>query len=467
MNASFLILAASLGGDVQLSSEWESPGVIFFKIFAILFLVLLNGFFVASEFAIVKVRGSQLDALSDEGNTRATFARNITRHLDANLSATQLGITLSSLGLGIVSEKYLGQVFSPAFYLVGITNPSVISWTTGALVFCTITYLHIVLGELAPKSLAIRRPVETTLWVARPLDIFRRLLTWAIAFLNGTANWLLKKIFGLDPVTGIELAHSEEELRLIVTESNQSDEVSSLGKEILINALDMRRRVVRDIMTPRGKVVHLDIGNTFEENVRIAQESSHTRFPLCQDHLDNVIGLIHIKDLFSTITKNEPDLLAIKRELHPVPEMMPLEKLLNVFLTHHAHLAVVVDEYGGTVGIVTLDNVLAELVGDIQDEFDFEQPEFVRLNENEFAVAGGLALYELQDLADLHIESPEVSTVGGYITHLIGHLPQEGETIETHHYLVTVTKTDGRSIAQLHFKKLAPETAEDEIEQAS
>ena len=436
------------------AQEWDSPGLIVVKLAIILFLVLLNGFFVAAEFAIVKVRGSQLEALDETGEKRAAFSRHVVAHLDAYLSATQLGITLSSLGLGWVGEPFLARMIEPIFVSFGVTSGAVIHGFSFTIAFGIITFLHIVLGELAPKSLAIRKSLATTLWVARPLGLFYILFKPAIWFLNGTANWILKHAFRLEPVGEHELAHSEEELRLILDESEKSDEVSTLGRDILVNALDMRRRVIRDIMTPRGEVVSLDLEDSFEDNVAKALASRHTRFPLCRGHLDNTIGLIHIKELVPMMRDPAPDLLRIKRDVINVPEMMSLEKLLNLFLTRHAHLAVVVDEYGGTVGMVTLENVLEELVGDIQDEFDAEPAEFREINENEFTVEGAVGLYELQDLADLTLESADVSTIGGYVTHLLGHLPKAGEQVRIENYLVTVAKTDERRIEQLHFRKL-------------
>src|SRR5213594_2548420 len=207
-------------------------------------------------------------------------------------------------------------------------------------------------------------------------------------------------------------------------------------------------------MTPRGEVVYLDIEDDFETNVKKALASRHTRFPLCRGHLDNTIGLIHIKELVPMMRDPNPDLMRIKRELIPVPEMMQLEKLLSLFLSKHAHLAIVVDEYGGTVGMVTLEDVLEELVGDIQDEFDTDKEEFKKISATEFTVDGTLGLYELNDLAKLELESPDVSTVGGYVTHLLGHLPKQGEQVKIDNYLVTVSQSDGRRVNQLHFKKL-------------
>jgi CBS domain containing-hemolysin-like protein len=438
-----------------LATEWEDAGVIAMRLFSILLLVFLNGFFVAAEFALVKIRGSQLDALADEGDRTAAFARRVTDNLEAYLSACQLGITLASLGLGWIGEPFLARMIEPLFAKAGVQSEYFIHAVSFAIAFSAITFLHIVLGEQAPKILAIRKPVPATLWVARPLGLFYIVLKPAIWFLNVSSNALLKKVFRLPNVSEHEIAHSEEELRLILAESARAEEVSPLGKEILINALDMRDRVVRDITTPRGEVIFLNTEESFEDNLKAALESRHTRFPLCEGHLDNTVGLVHIKDLLRLMREPQADLHSIKRELYPVPEMMPLEKLLTFFLTKHAHLALVVDEYGGTTGIVTLDNVLEELVGDIQDEFDTEKPEFRRVNSDEFDVEGSLGLYELHDLAGLDLESADVSTIGGYVTHLLGHLPKTGEKVRIEDFEVTVTQSDGRRVGQVHFKRLS------------
>ena len=437
-----------------ISEHWDPFGLLLLKLGAIALLVLLNGFFVAAEFALVKVRGSQLDALKMEGNRRAAIARQVISNLDAYLSACQLGITLASLGLGWIGEPFLARMLQPLFALASIQSHAVIHVTSFAIAFSAITFLHIVLGEQAPKILAIRKALATSIVISPPLRLFYLLFRPAIWFLNASSNWVLKHLLRIDPIAEGDVSHSEEELRLILDQSEKSDEVSSLGRDLLVNALDLRRRVVRDIMTPRGEVVFLDIEQTFEENVKKALESRHTRFPLCRGHLDNTIGLIHIKELVPMMRDPHPDLLQIRRDLIPVPEMMSLEKLLNLFLTRHAHLAIVVDEYGGTVGMVTLENVLEEIVGDIQDEFDTEKEEFREINENEFSVDGAVGLYELQDMAGLELESADVSTIGGYVTHLLGHLPKQGEQVRIEDYLVTISQTDGRRVGQLHFRKM-------------
>lgn len=435
---------------------------VFFRMLAVVALVLLNGFFVAAEFAIVKVRNSQLDALADQGVRKAARAREVTAHLDEYLSATQLGITLASLGLGWLGEPFLAAMIQPALHYAGITSAPVIHAISFVCAFSIITYLHIVFGELAPKSLAIRKAVQVTLWVSWPLGVFYKLFKPAIWFLNGNANAFLRRVLKIDPVVESDLAHSEDELRLILSEGQSPNEATALGNEILINALDMRKRVVRDIMTPRGEVVFLDLDDDFERNMHVARKSGHTRFPLCRGHLDDAVGLIHIKDLLAQIAEKKGDLLSIKRELVQVPEMMPLERLLKFLLGKHAHLALVLDEYGGAVGMVTLDNVLAELVGDIQDEFDTHVAECRQVGDGEYVLDGATALHDLDDLIGLHIENADVSTIGGYVTHLFGHLPKQGESVSSDGFDFTVTQTDGRRIISVHAKRRIPDEVEEE-----
>ena len=435
-------------------TQWDPPGVIVAKLLTIAALVGLNGFFVACEFAIIKVRASQLDTLAEEGDSRAKFAKYIRSHLDAYLSATQLGVTVASLALGWVGEEFLAHLIEPFFAVANIHSHALATGVSVTLAFVGITFMHIVFGELAPKYTAIANPLTVSLRLVRPLGAFYFLFRPAIWVLHKSSNFLLRGLLRMKPIPGTELAHSEEELRLILEQSEKSKDVSPLGRKLVVNVLDLRERVVRDIMTPRGEVVYLDLEDDFETNAKKAIASKHTRFPLCRENLDNAVGQIHIKDLVPMMNDPNPDLMKIKRELLPVPEMVPLEKLLTLFLSKHAHLAIVVDEFGGTVGMVTLEDVLEELVGDIQDEFDMEKAEFQKINANEFTVDGTLGLYELNDLAKLELESSDVSTVGGYVTHLLGHLPKQGEQVKIDNYLVTVSQTDARRVKQLHFRKL-------------
>jgi len=457
MDIPFLLAAVGEGKE-----HLGSPASVVFNLLVILFLVFLNGFFVASEFALVKVRSTQLDAI-DEADKRVALARRLTSHLDAYLSATQLGITLASLALGWMGEPYVASLIRPILTHIGISAPGIVQAVSIAIGFGIITYLHIVLGEVTPKWLGIQKALVISLWISPPLHLFYTIFRPAIWFLQVSATWIMKSVYRTNPVADTELTHSEEELRVILTENEDPADDAELGNELLINALDFRRRVVRDIMTPRGDVIYLDMQDSFDANVQVAIESGHTRFPLVQGHLDNTIGLIHIKDLMREMKFDRHDLLAIKRELMPVPEFMPLQKLLRQFLAKRSHFAVVFDEYGGAVGIVTLDNVVGELVGEIKDEFDLEQvKEFVRINDEEFVVQGQVVLYELKELADLELENAEVSTIGGYVVQLLGHLPKQGEQVQIDGYLVTITQTDGRRILQLHFKKQPAQPAETE-----
>ena len=448
------ILVVAAGDTIHLpTARWESWELIFLRLLAILVLVLLNGLFVASELAIVKIRGSQLETLIEQGDPRALLTKHITNHLESYISATQLGITLASLGLGWLGEPFLAHMIEPAFLLAGITSPGIITTVSFVIAFSLITFLHIVLGELAPKSLAIRKPVELALFLSPPLGLFYTVFRPVIGFLNRSANFILRHVFRVEPPDESERALTNEELRVILTESREAKEVSHLGEQLAVNALDLRNRVVRDIMTPRSEVILLDLEKPFDGELIKAIGSRHTRFPLCNAALDDSVGLVHIKDLLRMVHSGERDLQEIQRPIHHVSEMMPLEKLLNYFLGKHAHLAIAVDEYGGAVGVVTLDNVLEELVGSIHDEFDTHEEEITNIGEGEFNADGTLALHDLAEETGLRFEDTEVSTIGGYVTQYLGHLPTRGESVRIGDYLVTVTETDGRRILQLNFKK--------------
>ena len=436
-------------------AEFPSLGKSLLYIAGIVFFLLLNAFFVASEFAIVKVRPSQLEAEGNADSPKTRTALHIVNNLDGYLSANQLGITIASLALGFLGEPFVEGLISPILLNTGIPAwwVRIISFSLAIVSF---TFLHVVIGELMPKSIAIRRSVSTTLLLAGPLHAFYRSAHWAIVVLNGTANKLLKVFFNLDPVSESEHSHSAAELAVLVTQSGKTQEVTETEREILINALGLNELWVRDVMTPRNNVVVLDADQPFEKTMEIALRSKHTRFPLVKGHLDNSIGLIHIKDLFKLINDPDPDLMRIKRELKIVPDTMPLDTLLKFFLREHAHLALAVDEFGTPVGIVFLDNIMEELVGDIQDEFDNERSAFTRINDEEFVIEGTMTHNDLGGhVPDLVLESGEVTTVGGYITQQLGRFPQTGETLRILSYEARVTSTDGRRVGQIHFRKTA------------
>lgn len=453
----------SLVAMAEVPEHWEFPTLpeAMLYLAGIAFFLLLNAFFVASEFAIVKVRPSQIETVAKEHPVRAARAQRVVDRLDGYLSANQLGITIASLALGFLGEPFVMKLVGPFLAMIPGFPDEAIKWIAFALAIASFTFLHVVIGELMPKSIAIRKSLGTTLALAGALHFFYRTFHWAIRILNGTANWLLRKLFRIDPVSEGEHVHSAEELALLVTESGKALEVTETEREILINALELNELWVRDVMTPRQEVVVLDADETFEKALETARRTKHTRFPLVKGgHLDNALGLIHIKDVLKLVGTPDPDLMRIKRELKMVPDTMPLDMLLKFFLKERAHLAMAVDEFGTPVGIVFLDNVIEELVGDIQDEFDNERPESTWINENEFVIEGAMTLNDLAGLADeLELESGEVTTVGGYITQQLGRFPEVGETMEIAGWEAKVTSTDGRRVGQVHFRRLEPAVA--------
>ncbi|MDX1679269.1 MAG: hemolysin family protein [Akkermansiaceae bacterium] len=429
-----------------------------------LFLAL-NAFFVASEFAIVKVRPSQIEADDKETGKESPVALHVTRNLDSYLSANQLGITISSLALGFLGHPFVQALAYPVLSQIGMP-PKAILIVSITLAYICFTFLHVVLGELVPKSIAIRKALAVTKVLAGPLHLFYKTFHWVISFFNGTANLILKYIFRMEPVSESEHSHSAEELALIVTQSGHSQEVTETEREILINTLSLNDLWVRDVMTPRADVVVLDADESFDKILELARRSKHTRFPLVKGHIDNAIGLIHIKDMFKLMDEKDPDLMRIKRDLKVVPDTMPLDTLLQFFLREHAHLAMAVDEFGTPVGVVFMDNIIEELVGDIQDEFDNERPEFTKINEREFLVEGGMTLNDLNGVvSEFELESGEVTTMGGYITQQLGRFPEPGETLEIFGYEARVTSTDGRRVGQVHLRRLDPVLATESEEE--
>ena len=457
ISESYLVLAKI--GEVP--TDYPTLGEAAWYLLGIIFFLLLNAFFVASEFAIVKVRPSQLEGEVDSKPRRAGMSKHIVSELDGYLSANQLGITIASLALAFLGEPFIEKLVGPTLSQTGLSYGAIkaITFATAMLSF---TFLHVVIGELLPKSIAIRKSLGTTLLIARPLHLFYTFFRPFIFLLNGTANWLLKKIFKIDPVSEGEAVHSSEELALLVEESERQQEVTETEREILINALELNDVSVKDVMTPRSEVMVMDLDLSFQDNLDLAISSKHTRFPLVRGHLDETEGLIHIKDVVSLLKNEEPDLLEIRRELKMVPATMKLDDLLKYFLKEKAQLALVLDEFGDASGLVFMDNIMAELVGDIHDEFDEEEEDFLRLNEHEFVVEGGLTLNELSDHEPtISLESGEVTTIGGYIVQQLGHLPDPGETIEVEGFEAKVTSTDGRKIEQLRFSRIPELDQED------
>jgi CBS domain containing-hemolysin-like protein len=431
------------------------------KLLVVLFLVLLNGFFVAAEFAIVKVRSTQIETLLKRRDRRARFADDVIQHLDAYLSATQLGITLASLGLGWLGEPFVATIIESALNEIGVHSRAAVTSISFGLAFAFITFLHIVVGELAPKSLAIQRARSTTLWVAMPLTFFHRLFYPAIWVLNGMANFLLRAV-GIEPVSEKELGHSEEELRLLLAESSNTTPIGSLSRSILLNALSLKNLKARNIMLPRNKIVALFTGQPIESNLKAAQSSHHTRFPLCRETIDRVIGMVHIKDLLWQIQSLglDANIESIRREILFVPEFVNLETLLATFLEKKCHMSIIVDEFGGTLGMVTLEDVIEELVGEIQDEFDQEQPMISQLRDKEFLVDGATPLHDVEEVFGVRFnEESDAATLGGYAVDRWQDIPPEGTEWTFENLKFVVQKVEKFRVSQILVKVMDPESA--------
>jgi CBS domain containing-hemolysin-like protein len=423
----------------------------FAEIAGILGLVFLNGFFVAAEFAIVKVRSTQIEPLARSGSRRARVAQNLLGNLNSYLSACQLGITMTSLGLGWAGEPFVADMIAPLFEAYGGFTPAIFHTVSFTIAFTIITYLHIVLGELAPKWLAIQYAQETTLTIARPLDLFFRVFRPFIWFLNVNANAFLR-LLGIEPVGEEEITHSEEELRLILGKGSAQ---TSTGQRISLRALELRDRTVREVMVPRTALVVLYTGKPIEENIAVALDNQFTRYPLCDRNLDNVVGMIHLKDLFKMKGETGPGtrLLEIKREMLFVPETMSLERALTMFLAKRVLMAIAVDEYGGTAGLVTLENVLEELVGEIRDEFDIEPVTVQKVSETEFLVDGSMPLLDFSRKFDVIPDSKDMVTVSGYVIHLLGQVPERGVVLRIGAWQGTVEAVDGIKVKTLRIRR--------------
>ncbi|MDB4896596.1 MAG: hypothetical protein JWN15_2858 [Firmicutes bacterium] len=434
------------------SSLWTVLELVF-----TLFLVFVNGFFVAAEFAIVKVRATRIQQLVEEGNRKAQVAQLVITHLDEHLSATQFGITLASLALGWVGEPAVAHLLEAPFRLLGTWVPAFGSQffvhTVGFVIaFSLITMLHIVMGELVPKSMAIARAEDVTIWCAKPLRIFYRLFQWPIALLNRTANGVLRRI-GVQHVSGHDASHSNEELRMLVSASAAGGHLDETERVLLDNVFDFSERVAREIMVPRNEMACLFTDNPIAESLTNALEAGHSRLPLCAGDKDNILGMIHIRDLFHRHDELT-DLREIMRPIMVVPETISISRLLKQFQRQKSRMAILVDEYGGTAGVITLEDLLEEIVGDIQDEFDEEEPaEIQNVGPHIFDVDGAMLLEDAQAQLGLRFEELEgVDTLGGYVLSALGNKPEVGQEVILGEHLFGVGEVEGFRITRVLIK---------------
>ena len=425
---------------------WNDAILDGFKLLAVAALVLFNAFFVAAELAFVRIRDTQLATLAEKGNRRARTARHIVAHIDAYIGATQFGITLASMALGVLVEPVFRALLEPLFPLLKITSEhtqSTIAIVFGFFVNC---YLLIIAGELVPKAIAIRRTLQTSLWVASPLNWFYRLSYPFIWVLHSSAQIVLRWL-GFAGGT-LHDRHSEEELRVVLGAAQGSAE----RRDLILNALDLRHRTAREVMRPRNEIVFFDSTASIAECLALAEKIRYSRFPICEHgDLDRTMGVVHIKDLYALRDRAQTaaDLLPAARPLFYLPETARLDGLLRRFLARKSHFAVVVDEFGGTVGIVTLENTIEALVGQIQDEFDMEKSELVHLGENVWEAAGALALRELEKIIGTVPHDENTTTASGWVTEKLGGFPRAGDLVPVGNFELRVEEMDGPRVGKL------------------
>lgn len=428
--------------------------LLFTDLFFLFFFVFLNAFFVAAEFAIVKVRKTQLELLSS--TKKATIALKLINHLDEYLSATQLGITVASLGLGWIGKPVTSRILEPVFALLEITNPQTMDSISIVVGFILITFLHIVLGELGPKSLAIRHPRSTTLFVAIPLNIFYVILKPAIIFLNGTANLILR-MFGLRPISESERSHSEEELRLLITEGQKTGAIDSTEHQLIERIFEFNDKTANEIMVPRNDMTAVEVDDSKEKIIQVVLEQGFSRIPVYKDDVDNIVGIIYSKDLLTASEHKEMiTIMDILRPAHFIPETKHIGEVLKDFQKKRIHLAIVVNEHGGVEGLVTLEDIIEEIVGEIEDEYDIETEKVTIDKKGIFLVNPDIEIdvFNQRFNTDIPVDTEEYNTLSGFLQTVTGHVPEIFERIDYKGFIFTVMKKTGNKLLQVKIQRV-------------
>ena len=426
-------------------SDWQTN--LTYLVIALV-LVLLNGFFVAAEFALVKVRGSQLDELVRKRRPFAKTARWLGDRLDASLSACQLGITMASLALGWVGEPAFAKLLEPLFHAVGITSPTALHTTGFIVAFTIITALHLVIGEQAPKIYAIRRPELLVLWCAVPLKVFYVLFFPFLMALSYSTSKLLRLV-GIEGATEHEMPHTEAEIRTLVHQAHGYGELTRSEHRLIHAVFEFDDMICRRVMIPRSEAVFFDVDQPLAECLEIVKRAQHTRYPLCEDSLEHVIGIIHIKDLVGVSADSTIDLRKLARPLHHVPETMPTSQLLRHFQKTHQLMAIVVDEYGTVVGVVTLENVLEQIIGPVEDEFDTESPYITPEGAGRFIVQGSAPLDMVNRKFRLELDAADVDSLAGIMLERVGRVLQVGDRVDFGGAVAEVIEVEGTRATQV------------------
>ncbi|MGA4720623.1 hemolysin family protein [Fictibacillus nanhaiensis] len=421
-------------------------------------LIALTAFFVATEFAIVKIRTTRLDQLVAEGNTKAVAARKVVGNLDEYLSACQLGITITALGLGWLGEPTVEHLLHPLFVEFDLSE-SVSSILSFIIAFALITFLHVVIGELAPKTLAIQKAEAVTLRIAKPIMFFYKLMYPFIKTLNGSAR-IFTGWFGLKPASEHELAHSEEELRLILSESYKSGEINQSEFKYVNNIFQFDDRTAKEIMVPRVDMITLDKSETVKESIAVVTEENYTRYPIIDGDKDSVVGMVNMKQVLTDFVNGKNPDASLEEYVRPVIqvfETMPIHDLLLKMQKERVHMAILIDEYGGTSGLVTVEDILEEIVGEIRDEFDEDEvPDIKKVDENRTILDGKVLISEVNDLFGLNINDEDVDTIGGWILSEKMEIKM-GDEVSVENYRFKILEIDGYHVKSLEVLNLKNE----------
>ena len=411
------------------------------------FLILANGFFVVAEYSFVRVRRTQLEELAQQGSGRARLAALVVDRLDSYISASQLGVTLAALGIGLVGEPALARLIEPAFGWLRSASETAFHVVSFLIAFAIVTYVTTVVGELAPKYLAIQRALRLALWTAYPLHLFYRVMYPFITLVNVSANAILRWV-GIRPSDELNV-HSEEELKMLVAVSTRKGVLQESERVIVGRAMEFADRVVRQVMVPRTEIVAAPDDTAVSDLLAMARQNRFSRFPVYQEDLDHVVGIVHVKDLVGIDPESRARARDVMRKVPVIPETMRLDQALAEFRRQRVQAAIVLDEFGGTAGLVTLEDVIEELVGEVHDEFDREVPAFREEAPGTVLVDGLTSLDDLRDRLGAELPDEPYDTVGGMVFGRLGRLAAVGDTVEVEGYRFVVTNVDGRRVAEV------------------
>ncbi|MBU3159417.1 hemolysin family protein [Clostridium frigoris] len=433
---------------------------IFINILLVFLLVFMNAFFVATEFAMVKVRKSRIETLVMDGAQNVKYTLKVVKDLNSYLSACQLGITLASLGLGWIGEPAVAAMLTPLFSLTNLPEAAVhsISFILG---FSLITGFHIVLGELVPKSLAIINTEKIAMYTALPLVLFYN-VTFPIMWAFNHSTNLVLKMFGVSLVDEHDVAHTDEEIKLLVEESYNHGLIDKTELTFIDNIFDFSEKTVKEIMIPRTDMECIYLEDSFEDIIAFTLDEQLTRYPVCRDSKDNVVGFVHIKDLYKQkIEGNSQKIEDVIREIKFVPESLSISELLKVFKKDKVQMAIIIDEYGGTSGLLTIEDILEEIVGEIQDEFDEEVNEIIKTEDGGYSVDGKVLIEDIVELLSIDIEEENIDTIGGWVYSQLSSYPQVNDKIIYENYEFIISECDSKRISKVKIKKLIEKSIEE------